>query len=212
MKILGGNKRRVSEEKVEERPARRLRSQDKSSEQFRVGRVMAGDAKSHRREIELERMDERKQLKKRNVAVLSVAAIFVFVVIFVAFGIFTKIESDKQGDEITESLDFPTEPHVAIIDENAGGLISSRTKTFIARLESDAGDYGFSLDHVVLPFQKSREVFVYVSGRNEYYKVTTDRGSTVQAEDIARMIRYLDGKGLAPEYVDIRVEGKAFYK
>ena len=42
--------------------------------------------------------------------------------------------------------------------------------------------------------------------------MTSERGSAVQIEDAERMMRYLDGKGLTPEYVDLRVEGKAYYK
>ena len=42
--------------------------------------------------------------------------------------------------------------------------------------------------------------------------MTIERGSTVQVEDAERRMRYLDSKELAPEYVDIRVEGKAYYK
>ena len=53
---------------------------------------------------------------------------------------------------------------------------------------------------------------VYFDGRKEYYKMTSERGSAVQIEDAERMMRYLDGKALAPEYVDLRVEGRAYYK
>ncbi len=106
----------------------------------------------------------------------------------------------------------PVEPTVAIIDENAGNNVSSRTKVFVARLEADAKDYNLKLDHVVLPFQKAREILVFFEGRKEYYKMSSERGSTVQIEDAERMIRYLDSKSLSPEYVDLRVEGKAYYK
>jgi tetratricopeptide (TPR) repeat protein len=73
-------------------------------------------------------------------------------------------------------------------------------------------EYNLKIDHVVLPFQKAREVLVFFEGRNEYYKLSSERGSTVQIEDAERMMRYLDSKELKPEYVDIRVEGKAYYK
>ena len=42
--------------------------------------------------------------------------------------------------------------------------------------------------------------------------MTMDRSSAVQAEDMARMIRYLDGKKIRATYVDLRVEGKAYFK
>ena len=46
----------------------------------------------------------------------------------------------------------------------------------------------------------------------ERHKMTMERGSAVQMEDAERMMRYLDGKDLHPGYVDLRVEGKAYYK
>jgi hypothetical protein len=39
-----------------------------------------------------------------------------------------------------------------------------------------------------------------------------DRGVAVQVEDAVRMKKYLDQNNLQAEYVDIRVEGRAFYK
>ena len=104
------------------------------------------------------------------------------------------------------------EPTVAILDENAGENVSQRVKEFVARLEDDAKEYDLEIERVVLPYQMVREVDVYVKGRSEYYKMSLDRSSSVQAEDMSRMIRYLTEKEITPEYVDLRVEGKAYYK
>ena len=45
-----------------------------------------------------------------------------------------------------------------------------------------------------------------------YFKVSLDRGTGVTAEDISRMLKYLQDRGLTPGYVDVRVEGKAYYQ
>jgi hypothetical protein len=42
--------------------------------------------------------------------------------------------------------------------------------------------------------------------------MSVDRDTAVQAEDMAHMIRYLDEKGISCDYVDLRIEGKAYYK
>ena len=68
------------------------------------------------------------------------------------------------------------------------------------------------IEHVVLPRQKAREIDIYMEGRVEYYKMSLDRSSAVQAEDMHRMTLYLDQKELHPGYVDLRVEGKAYFK
>jgi len=104
------------------------------------------------------------------------------------------------------------EPTVMILDENAGGHVSDRVKGLIMRLEGDLAGEGLQMARVVLPFAKTRQIDVYLEGRVEYYKVSIDRGSAVSAEDIGRMVRYLDERELKAAYVDIRVEGKAFFK
>ena len=90
--------------------------------------------------------------------------------------------------------------------------MSDRVKEFVVRLENDMKSEGMTIDRIVLPYQKARQIDVYVVGRKEYYKLSIDRDSAVQAEDLGRMSRYLDNKSISCEYVDLRVEGKAFYK
>ena len=65
---------------------------------------------------------------------------------------------------------------------------------------------------VVLPTDKTRQLDVYLEGRTEYYKCLIDRSPAESAEDIERMQRYLIANNLAPIYVDVRVESRAYYK
>ncbi len=180
----------------------------KTERDYRVGRTIAG-ATNNARKRNLEHIALRKkQARKNAVIVFCVLAIIAATAIILSNYVATKIAEREQVVEASN----PVEPTVTIVDESTGNNISSRVKVFVARLEADAKDYNIKLDHVVLPFQKARELWVYFEGRDEYYKMTTERGSTVQIEDAERMIRYLDGKELKPSYVDLRVEGKAYYK
>lgn len=180
----------------------------KTERDYRVGRTIAG-ATNNARKRNLEHIALRKkQARKNAVIVFCVLAIIAATAIILSNYVATKIAEREQAVEASN----PVEPTVTIVDESTGNNISSRVKVFVARLEADAKDYNIKLDHVVLPFQKARELWVYFEGRDEYYKMTTERGSTVQIEDAERMIRYLDSKGLKPSYVDLRVEGKAYYK
>lgn len=65
---------------------------------------------------------------------------------------------------------------------------------------------------VILPTGASRALYVDIEGQEAYYKVDIDRDAATTAEDIERMSRYLAEKDLHPEYVDVRVEGRAYYK
>ena len=137
--------------------------------------------------------------------------VVVVLAIVAGFLIKTAIEIVQEQEDLNNPV-VVLEPTVPIIDENAGNNVSSRVSEFVARLENDADEYGFKVERVVLPLQKVRELDVYVEGRSEYYKLSLDRGSAVQAEDMSRMILYLNSKELKPGYVDLRVEGKAYYK
>lgn len=114
--------------------------------------------------------------------------------------------------EMRAELEESLTPTVPIIDQNASESVSSRVNEFVALLENDVIAYGLSVERVVLPAQKAREMHVYVVGRSEYYKMTLDRRSAVQAEDMSRMVKYLSEREIECEYVDLRVEGRAYYK
>lgn len=179
-----------------------------STNNFKLGRTIANDSRKNR-ELELARLAARKRRKIRKAILTTLLVIAcAALVIWIAVGIYNFIR-DANQPEVAAS---PTEPTVSIIDENAGDNISTRVKEFVARIEQDFYDLGYSVDHAVLPFQKAREVDIFIAGRTEYYKMTLDRGSATQAEDAERMIRYLDEKGITPSYVDLRIEGKAYYK
>ena len=176
--------------------------------EFRVGKTIAGSANESRKR-NLEHIANRKRRQVRNViiTVILLGAVAAVVIIFVNY--LRDIAAER---EALIAVDNPIVPTVTILDENVGNNLSERTKLFVARLEKDAKDFGKEIDHVVLPFQKARELDIYFKGRGEYYKMTMERGSAVQMEDAERMMRYLDGKDLHPSYVDLRVEGKAYYK
>ena len=52
----------------------------------------------------------------------------------------------------------------------------------------------------------------YITERTKQYKCNLDRGTAETLEDIVRMIEYLKKQGLKVGYVDVRIEGRAYYK
>lgn len=189
-------------------PRETAETSNKTERDYRVGKTIAG-ATNNARKRNLEHIAARKKQQRKN-ALIVLCILIILVSVGIMVGNYIAQKAAEREAALTE--ENPLEPTVAIIDENVGDNISSRTKVFVARLEADAKDYNLKIDHVVLPFQKAREILVYFDGRKEYYKMTSERGSAVQVEDAERMMRYLDGKALAPEYVDLRVEGRAYYK
>ena len=205
MKLLS-RKKKKSEIEIEPVPARRQKHQNES---YRIGRTIAGEAFSDERKAKLERLKERKKNKRKNVGiVLGVTLLVALIGIVIGHYVIDVIEENNAKKVVVEA----PEPTVDISDENADTEISTRVKEFVARLEDDANAEGYPVDHVILPLNKVREIHVFIKDRSEYYKMTIDRSSAVQAEDMGRMIRYLDKKKINATYVDLRVEGKAYYK
>ena len=205
MKLLGRKKRKLDIE-IEPLPTRRQKHQD---ERYRIGRTIAGEAFFDERKAKLERLKERKKTKRKNVGIVFGVLLLVALIGVVAGHYIAGIIAENNAKKVAPAV---LEPTVDISDENANTKLSKRVKEFVARLEDDARDEGYLIDHVILPLNKVREIHVYIKGRNEYYKMIIDRSSAVQAEDMGRMIRYLDKKKIKATYVDLRVEGKAFYK
>lgn len=176
--------------------------------EFRVGKTIAGSTNENRRR-NLEHIAKRKKRQIRNAVITVVLLGAVVAVVIILVNYLRDIAAER---EALIAVDNPMVPTVTILDENVGNNLSERTKLFVARLEKDAKDTGKEIDHVVLPFQKARELDIYFKDRGEYYKMTMERGSAVQMEDAKRMMGYLDERDLHPGYVDLRVEGKAYYK
>ena len=223
MKYLGGTyqrdkkasaRRRGGRDSRELRSARdnerigSVRDVRQEVDSFRVGRAIAGDARRNTQE-KLERLEDRKKQKWRNAGILAALALLVAIIIYSCVNFYMQEQERKAAER--ESTQLPTEPTVKIIDENVGENISSRVKEFVARLEDDVKDYNLKIEKIVLPAQMAREVDVYLEGKGEHYKMNLDRDTAVQAEDMHRMMLYLEEKEIECNYVDLRIEGKAYY-
>lgn len=176
---------------------------------YRAGRVFVPRELSLGRTEELKRGKEKRkaQVKETFWVVLRWGGFLAVAGVAAYFGVkfFAGLIAEDEAAPIEEV-------GVAIIDENGSNVVSGRVKEFVRRLESDAKENGLIIERAVLPLGKMREVDVYVIGREEYYRLSVERGSAEQAEDMERVMKYLMEQGVAPGYVDLRVAGKAFYK
>lgn len=68
-----------------------------------------------------------------------------------------------------------------------------------------------SVERIVVP-ASARQIEVFLKGRKYPIKTHVDRDPYAQVEDVKRALTYFDKKGITPKYIDVRVEGKAFYK
>jgi hypothetical protein len=124
---------------------------------------------------------------------------------------------DSQGYAF--SYNHFAEPAVSVTDESGispdvggGAVASGRFISFLGRMVGALNDYGKGrVESVTLP-ASTREIDLKLQGRGSLIRTHIDRDPVEQAEDIANALTYFDSKGAKPDYIDVRVSGKAFYK
>lgn len=123
---------------------------------------------------------------------------------------------DKDG--VSYQVNYFEQPTVKIIDQSgvpqvAGTAIAStRFLQFVGRTVNTAQVGGLVVEQAIIPSGTTRQIEVKVAGHSYPVKLSLDRPVGEQVEDMERALKYFDSKGQSPEYIDVRVSGKAFYK
>jgi hypothetical protein len=111
-----------------------------------------------------------------------------------------------------------TEPSVLLKDEsgvdiNEPTVASRRFLNFIGQVIAGVDNGGAGkVSSVAIPLGSVRYVELRVEGQPYPIKAQIDRDPASQTSDIVNMIKYLTSKGLTPSYVDVRIEGKGYWK
>ncbi len=167
-------------------------------------------AERERAESDSERLQEHERQRRKHKTSVVMAALVLAVLALLAYTTGKNVYEQYESENKTQTAEYIM--RATIVDEDNRGQISSRTKSYIAQLEQDMQDLGYTITQVILPTGMSRELYVDLEGYNTYLKVNTDRDTAVTAEDADRVLRYLKEHNLEPAYADIRVEGRVYYK
>lgn len=109
-------------------------------------------------------------------------------------------------------------PGVRIVDESGikqaegTAIASSRFLTFVGKAVAAAGQYKMSIEQAVIPPDTTRQIQLRATGHKYPVKLSLDRPVGEQIEDMQRVLAHLDSKKITPQYVDVRVSGRAYYK
>lgn len=123
---------------------------------------------------------------------------------------------DTTGTAFTRN--YFTDPAVQVVDESGiqvtGGetIASNRFLGFIGRIVGLSKDAGYMVTDVILPRGMTREVDVKLDGVGYPVRFSVDRSAGEQVEDMDRAVTWLASRKQNPEYLDIRVSRRAFYK
>ena len=181
---------------------------------MKIGQSISG--KREKLEKASERVAAHKKIKRQQISrVMFTIAGFALVAVTLYY-IGTFFFSDQIERSTTETTIVGFEPTIEIVDADTAGTngqISSRMKEYIGMYEEDIRALGYTPTKAVIPTGSIREIDFYLDGYKGYIKTILDRGTGVSAEDTDRMIRYLSSQGVNDfEYIDVRVEGKAYWK
>ncbi|MBR3232727.1 hypothetical protein IKF74_00335 [Candidatus Saccharibacteria bacterium] len=179
---------------------------------MQAGKTIA--AKRERVTSDSERERARRTIRKRKV--LSIFAVVCLGAAMIYLGVRAFTEWIKWMSKKEEVVVVEVEPSVEVIDDETGRRadlkgVSSRTKELIYNLEEEFTLKEMKITRAHIPTGKMREIDLEVEGFSGVIKVSTDRNAAVSAEDARRMIDYLAGQE-GVEYIDVRLERKAYWK
>ncbi len=111
-------------------------------------------------------------------------------------------------------------PSVTIVDENQVALdkldksviASNRFLTFVGRTVGGFQTQKLTVTKATIPELTTRQLAVTIEGVPYPVKMVIDRSAGKQVEDASRIITHLQTVGETPEYIDVRISGKAYYK
>ena len=122
------------------------------------------------------------------------------------------------ADGVVFSRNYFESPQLQIIDnsgiqaDTSRLVASERFLGFVGKVIARSKSSGLVVSKVTIPAFTTRQIAVTVQGRDTSYKLSVDRSAGEQVEDMSRIVRYMAAKNITPQYVDVRLSGKAFYK
>ncbi len=123
---------------------------------------------------------------------------------------------DETG--VSFQTNYFDQPAVRIVDKSgvpqtAGTTVaSSRFLRFVGQTITLAKAAGLTVTQATIPTNTTHQIAVNISGHDYPIKLSLDRPVGEQVEDMQHAIAYFDERNERPQYVDLRVSNKAYYK
>lgn len=123
---------------------------------------------------------------------------------------------DEKG--IAFSKNYYQKPDLIVSDESGipaktGKVIAgSNFMGFIGRIIASANKNNLKITHIKIPPATLRQVEIKVEGINYPIKMLTTASPEGQVANLLKSINFFSQKKQTIQYLDLRVEGKAFYK
>ena len=123
---------------------------------------------------------------------------------------------DSEG--VSFSVNNFEKPSLNIIDDsgaivsNGKNVASSSFFSFIGKLVSAANKQGLEVSKIRIPPLSLRQVEVSVKGVSYFARMSTADSAEGQIINFKKAIEYFITHKISPNYIDLRIEGKGYYK
>ena len=123
---------------------------------------------------------------------------------------------DSEG--VSFSINNFERPSLNIIDDsgaivsNGKNVASSSFFSFIGKLVSAANKQGLEVSKIRIPPLSLRQVEVSVKGVSYFARMSTADSAEGQIINFKKAIEYFRTHKISPNYIDLRIEGKGYYK
>lgn len=124
---------------------------------------------------------------------------------------------DQKG--VAFLVNYFTDPEISVVDksgvsdnESSRQMINNQFLSFVGQIVALAPEKNLKIEQIVIPPLTTRQLEVFFSGVPYLIKMTTTSSPVKQIEDAASVIKYLNQNSIVPNYADVRVERKAYYK
>lgn len=123
---------------------------------------------------------------------------------------------DSEG--VSFSINNFAKPSLNIIDDsgaivsNGKNVASSSFFSFIGKLVSAANKQGLEVSKIRIPPLSLRQVEVSVKGVSYFARMSTADSAEGQIINFKKAIEYFRAHKISPNYIDLRIEGKGYYK
>ncbi len=123
---------------------------------------------------------------------------------------------DSEG--ISFSVNNFEKPLLNIIDDSGAvvskgkNVASSSFFSFIGKLVSAANKQGLEVSKIRIPPLSLRQVEVSVNGVGYFARMSTADSAEGQVINFKKAIEYFRTHRISPNYIDLRIEGKGYYK
>lgn len=122
---------------------------------------------------------------------------------------------DANGISFDKNYSSP--PSVQIIDQSGvsaqtgSAVVSQRFLGFVGRVVAQSVVKGYTVTQAIIPPSTTRELEIRIKEGDYLVKLSIDRPVGEQIEDMAVALKYFTDRVMKPQYIDVRVSGKAFY-